>query len=96
MSTRRPTAVDDLVDDPQQVLLVLEAHRQRLEDAVPFDVNAFVAVDQNIVDAGILEQRLEGPQPRHFIENFRNKVVELLRVQREPLDKLGIRRKTSC
>ena len=61
---------DDLVDDPQQMLLVLEAHRQRLKDAVTFDVNAFVAVDQNIVDAGILEQRLERARAPSFHREF--------------------------
>src|SRR6185312_9226280 len=50
---------NDLVDDPQQMILVLEADRQRLEDAVTFDIDAFMAVDQDIVDGGILQQRLE-------------------------------------
>ena len=34
----------------------------------------------------ILEQRLERTQARHLVENFRDEVVELLRIQREPLD----------
>ncbi len=41
---------DDLVDDAQQVRLVLEAHRRRLELARALDIDAFVAVDQDVVD----------------------------------------------
>jgi hypothetical protein len=82
---------DDLVDDAQQMRLVLEAHAGRLEHAVPFDIDAFVAVDENIVDALVLEQRLERAQPRHLVEDFRNEVVELLGVERQPLDQHVLR-----
>ena len=72
-------------------MLVLEAHRQRLEDAVTFDVDAFMTVDQDIVDGRILEQRLERTKARHLVENLRDEFVELLRVQREPLDQHVLR-----
>ena len=34
----------------------------------------------------ILEQRLERAEARHLVENFRDEVVELLGVERQPLD----------
>ncbi len=77
---------DDLVDDAQEMLLVLETHRQRLKHAVTLHVDAFVAVDQDIVDARILEQRLERTQAGHLVENFGNEIVEFLCIQRETLD----------
>ncbi len=70
----------------KQVLLVLEAHRQRLKHAVALHIDAFVAVDQDIVDARILEQRFERAQARHFVHNFRDKVAKFLRIQRKTLD----------
>ncbi len=54
---------DDLVDDAQQVLLVLEAHAAGLEQAAALDIDAFVAVDQDVADGAVLEQRLERPEP---------------------------------
>jgi pilus assembly protein CpaF len=50
---------DDLVDDAQQMLLVLEAHRQRLKHAAALDIDAFVAVDENVADRRVLQERLE-------------------------------------
>ena len=75
----------DFVDDAQQVLLVLEAHRQRLEHAAALHIDAFVAVDQDVADGGVLEQRLERTQAGHLVENFRDEFGEFLRVQRQPL-----------
>jgi hypothetical protein len=49
----------DFIDDAQQVILVLEAHRQRLKYAAALHINAFVAVDQDVADGRVLEQRLE-------------------------------------
>ena len=67
------------------MLLVLEAHGQRLEHAAPLHVDAFMTVDQDIVDAFVLEQRLERAEAGHFIENFRDEIGEFLGVQRQPL-----------
>jgi hypothetical protein len=77
---------NDLVDDPQKMLLVLETHREGLENAGSLDVDAFVPVDQNVVDARILQQRLKRAETGHFIENFGDEIIEFLRVQCEPLD----------
>ena len=71
--------------------LVLEAHAGRLEHAVPLDIDAFVAVDQNVVDGRVLEQRLERAEAGHLVENFRDEVVELLGVERQPLDQHVLR-----
>ena len=65
--------------------LVLEAHAGRLQYAAPLDIDAFVAVDQDVVDAWVLEQRLERAETRHLVKDFRNEIVELLGVEREPL-----------
>ena len=77
---------NDLVDDAQKMRFVLEAASDRLEDAVALDISAFVTVDQDVVDRGIIEQRLERPEARHLVENFVDEFVEFLRVERKPLD----------
>ena len=41
---------DDLVDDAQQVGFVLEADAARLEQAAALDIDAFMAVDQDVGD----------------------------------------------
>ena len=41
---------DDFVDDAKKVRLVLKPHAGGLEHAAPLDINAFMAVDQDIVD----------------------------------------------
>ena len=82
---------NDFIDDPQKVLLVLEAHRQRLKHAGALHVDAFVAVDQDIVDARVLEQGLERAQARHFVQNFRDEFTEFLRIQRKALDQHVLR-----
>ena len=76
---------DDLVDDAQQMRFVLEAHTGRLEHTAALDIDALVAVDQDVVDSFVFEQRLERTKPGHLVENFRDEVVELFRVERQPL-----------
>ncbi len=67
-------------------MLVLEPHRQRLKHAGTFHVNALVAVDQDVVDGWILEQRLKRTKAGHFIEDFRNEIAQFLGVERQALD----------
>ena len=55
------------------------------------DVDAFVAVDQDVADGRVLEQRLERAEAGHLVEDFRDELVELLRVEREPLDQHVLR-----
>ncbi len=79
-------AGDDLVDDAQEMRLVLEAHRGGLENAAALDIDAFVTVDQDVVDARILEQRLDRAETRHLVEDLGDELRELLGVERQPLD----------
>ncbi len=50
-----------------------------------------MAVDQDIVDGRVLEQRFERPEARHLVEDFRDEVVELLGIEREPFDQHVLR-----
>ncbi len=77
---------DDLVDDAQEMRLVLEAHRGGLQNAAALHIDAFVAVDQNVVDAAVLEQRLDRAEAGHLVENFVDELGELLGIQRQTLD----------
>ena len=85
-STRRPTAETILLMMRSRCASSLKRHGQRLEHAAALDVDAFVAVDQDVGDGRVLEQRLERTEARHLVEDFGDEFVELLRVQRQPLD----------
>ena len=61
-------------------------HLPSLEQPVAFDEGRLVAVDQDVVDGRILEQGLQRPQAGHLVEDFRDELVELLGVERQPLD----------
>ena len=74
----------DLVDDAQEMALILEPHQSRLENARALDIDVFVAVDQNVVDGGILQQRFERAEPGHLVEDLGDEVAEFLRVERQP------------
>ena len=50
-----------------------------------------MAVDEDVVDRLILEQRFERTEAGHLIEDFRYEVVELLGVECEPLDQHVLR-----
>ena len=64
--------------------LVLEAHQGRLEHAAALDVDLLVAVDQNVVDGRILEQRLDRSESHHLVEDLGDEVFQLLRVEGQP------------
>jgi len=66
------------------VPLVLEAHQRRLQHAGALDVDLLMTVDQDVVDHRILEERLDRPEAGHLIEDFRDKVLEFLGVERKP------------
>ena len=68
---------DDLLDDVQQVRVVLEAHLGFGELAVALDVDLVEAVDEDIGDGGLLEQRLERAQAEHFVEHLLDDLVLL-------------------
>ncbi len=86
-STRRPTWRHDLVDDAQQVLSVAEGDGGQFEQALALDVDLLVGVDQNVGDAGILQQRLERPEAEDFVQDF---VADLLLFERAEQRRLGI------
>ena len=73
---------DDLLDDPQQMPLVLEADRRRLEHAVALDEHMVIAVDQDVGDRRILEQRLERPEAEQFVEHVADQLLALGLVER--------------
>lgn len=83
-STRRPT--------PATILLTI---RRRCASSAkrtatgsqpfPFDIDAFVPVDQNVADRRIAQQWLERAKSDHFVEDLGGKLRELLRGDRQPL-----------
>ena len=66
---------DDLLDDAHEMRLVLEERRHRLEHAAALDEDVLVAVDQDVVDGRVLEQRLERPEPDHLVDHLRHEGV---------------------
>ena len=61
---------NDLFDDVQQVRVVLEADLGLGELAVALDEDFVVAVDQDIADARLFEQRLQRAESEHFVEHL--------------------------
>jgi hypothetical protein len=59
----------DALDDAQQVLVVLEDERTRLEAAFPFHVDLVEAVDQDVGDRRIGQQRLERAEAEELVED---------------------------
>src|SRR5712671_7410417 len=73
--TRRPDARQQrtiLLMIRNRCGLILETHTKRFEHAPTFDIDAFVAVDKNIADGRILEQRFERAKPDQLIDDFSN------------------------
>ena len=66
-STRRPERAEDPLDRVAQVGLPREARARRLDAAVALDPHAAGAVDHDLVDAGVGEQRLERPEPERAL-----------------------------
>src|SRR6476619_8307799 len=86
-----PDSRNNFIDNAEKVLLGLEADRQGLKHTLSLHINAFVTVDQDIVDGRILEQRLERTEARHFVENFRDEIVEFLGIQRKTFNQHVLR-----
>src|SRR5271165_2661444 len=63
--------------------LVPEMDLGFLEPAGPFDKTAFVRVDQDIRDGRILQQWLDRPVARHFVDDLAREEVQLLLVERQ-------------
>src|ERR1035437_2425787 len=60
----------DLLDDVQQVGIVLEADGGFGELAVALDEYLVIAVDQDVAEAGLFEQRFQGAETEDFVEHF--------------------------
>ena len=63
-------ARDDAVDDLHQVAVVFEGEAGRFQFAAALDVDLVEAVDEDVGDARIFEQRLERAKAEDFVENL--------------------------
>ena len=73
---------DDLLDDPDQMPVVLEARAGPLEPALPLDEDVGMAVDQDVGDRRVLEQRLERAEAEQLVEHVLGQLLALGEVQR--------------
>ena len=74
-------AADDAVDDAHQVRSSRNcAVASRTTAAL--DEHVLVGVHQNVADRRIRQQRLQRPQPKHFVQDFRRKPLSFLQVHR--------------
>ncbi len=80
---------DDALDDAQQVRVVLEDEIGRFELAFALDVDLVRAVDQDVRDARIREQRLERPEPEQLVEDVGDQRFALEQAERNRLS-LGV------
>ncbi len=74
------TAADrggDAVDDTQQVVVIAEADGGQFQLAPPLHIDLERAVDQDVGDAVVLEQRLQRTQPRHLVQHRGAQVLQL-------------------
>ena len=77
-----PNVGYDLVDDVHQVRVVLEPNVGFFQHSRAFDVHLLVAVHQNVVDGGILQQRFQRAQSENLIQNFQGKALALAAAHR--------------
>ena len=78
-------AGDDAVDDLHQVLVVFERQAGDFELAGALDVDAVEAVDENVGDGRILEQRLERAEAENFVENLARQALAFGKAERHGL-----------
>ena len=74
---------DDLIDDAQNVRLILEANRSRLQLPAALDVHALMRVDQNIGNCWVSQNGFNRPQTRQFVHDLVDEVTQLTRIERE-------------
>src|SRR5579864_5641402 len=69
---------DDALDDPKQVAVVFERDVTDLGDAaIPLDINPIEAVDENVRDVAIAEQRFQWTQTEQLVEHVDNEAIPL-------------------
>jgi len=76
-------ARDDARDDLLQVRVVAEADRRQLQLAEALDVTGGVAVDHDVGDGRVGEQRLQRPQAGDLVQQLLDHLLALDAVQRE-------------
>ena len=84
-----PDRADDPLDDLQQVAVVLEHDRRRLQLAVPFDVDLIVTVHEDVRDVRVSEQRLQWTEPEELVQHVDDEILALREAQR---NRLGLAR----
>ena len=67
----------DAVDDPHQVLVVLERGGHLLEHAAALHVHLLVGVHQDVVDRRVAQQRLERPEAEDLVEDVAEDLLAL-------------------
>ena len=80
-----PDAGDDAVDDLHQVLIVFERQAGDFQLAGALDVDAVEAVDENVGNGGIFEQRFERAEAENFVEDFARQLLALGEAERNGL-----------
>ncbi len=80
-----PHLGDDPFDDRHQVVVVLEGDLGLVQLPVLLDVNLPRAVDHDVGDLRILEQRLQGPKPKGLVLDLEDQPLPLYPCERNPL-----------
>src|SRR5208282_5457489 len=75
----------DAVDDLHEVLVVFERQAGDFELASALDVDAVEAVDENVGNGGIFEQRFEWAQAKNFVEDLARQLLALGKAKRNRL-----------
>ena len=73
---------NNTLDDVHQVSIVLEHRDTFFKNPSALHVNVLETIDQNVVDAGVLQQRLERSQAENFIQHFPRQRILLRRRER--------------
>ena len=68
-SMRRPTDADDALDDCDKGARRSGRRRRSLPAALALDVDLVVAIDENVRDVGIAQQRLERTEAEDLVQN---------------------------
>ena len=73
----RPSGREDAVDDVEDVLIVAEGDVDLLDAAGALDVDALGAIDHDLGDGLVGQQRLDGPEARHLLEHAVHEALPL-------------------
>ena len=78
-------AGNDALDDLHEVLVVFERQASQFQLARALNVNPVIAVDQNVGDGVVFEQRLERAEAENFVEDFARQPLALGKAERNDL-----------